>query len=250
MQDRYVGDIGDFVKYALLRAVSAGAKLGVAWYLHPNEAASADGRHTDYLARPADWRSLDEDLYDSLKRIVESGRRSVAAVQGASVLRGAVFADERLDVGQVAIRCRSSWRQDWFEGVRKRLDGCDVVFADPDNGLLPDSRFRPTVKRSAKSISEREVRTLSTGRPMVVYHHNSRRKGGHRAEIADWQRRLPGSVYAYYWRRWSNRTFFLVNGDSRMLARLETFETRWKPNGELIRPQEESEGRHVRPQGH
>ena len=30
MQDRYVGDIGDFVKYALLRAVAYGKSLGVA----------------------------------------------------------------------------------------------------------------------------------------------------------------------------------------------------------------------------
>ena len=37
MQDRYVGDIGDFVKYALLRVITGESKLGVAWYLHPNE---------------------------------------------------------------------------------------------------------------------------------------------------------------------------------------------------------------------
>ena len=236
MQDRYAGDIGDFVKYALLRELSVGAKLGVAWYLHPHEGKSADGRHTEYLASPADWRSLDEGLFDNLEKIVNSRRRSVAAVQRASVLRGAIFADERLDVAEVPVRCRSSWRHNWFERVRQRLHGCDVVFADPDNGLLSDCRFRPTVKKSAKSISEREVRDLAAGRPMVVYHHNTRRKGGHRAEIAEWQHRLPGRVHAYYWRRWSNRTFFLLNGDSETVARLVVFATRWKPNGELIRP--------------
>ena len=236
MQDRYVGDIGDFVKYALLRVVTGESKLGVAWYLHPNECASADGRHTDYLTFPAEWRCLDEDLFDGLKKIVESTRRSVTAVEASKVLPDVVFADERLDIAKVPVSCRSSWRRIWFEGVRRRLDGCDVVFADPDNGLLPDSRFQPTVKRSAKSIPEQEVRDLSAGRPMVVYHHNTRRKGGHRAEIADWQSRLPGRVYAYYWRRWSNRTFFLVNGDSRTVARLGTFAKRWDQNGELIRP--------------
>lgn len=30
MQDRYVGDIGDFVKYALLRELSVRARLGAA----------------------------------------------------------------------------------------------------------------------------------------------------------------------------------------------------------------------------
>ena len=239
MQDQYVGDIGDFVKYGLLRAVTAGSRLGVAWYLHPGEPESADGGHTEYLDQPADWRSFDEDLFDSLKRIVDSPRRCVAAVERASVLPGAVFANEPLEIANVPIHRRWSWRQEWFDQVQKCLEGCDVVFADPDNGILPDGRFRPTVKRSSKSIPEREVQALSAGRPMVIYHHNTRRKGGHRADIADWQRRLPGSVYAYYWRRWSNRTFFLVNGDSRIVALLETFAKRWEPNGKLIPPRDD-----------
>ncbi len=37
MQNRYVGDIGDYAKYSLLRALSRGCKLGVSWYLFPDE---------------------------------------------------------------------------------------------------------------------------------------------------------------------------------------------------------------------
>ena len=236
MQDRYAGDIGDFVKYALLRALSSGARLGVAWYLHPKEGGSGDGRHTAYLERPEEWRGFDEELFDSLRRIVAMGTRSVAAVQSASVLGNAVFADESLDLADVPVNRRTAWRRDWFERVRERLDDCDLVFADPDNGLVRDSGFRPMAKTSAKSIPEREARVLSSGRPALVYHHNTRRKGGHRAEIAEWQRLLPGGVYAYYWRRWSNRTFFLLNGDARTVSRLEAFAARWSPNGELIHP--------------
>ena len=116
MQDRYVGYIGDFVKYALLRVVTGESKLGVAWYLHPNESASADGRHTEYLALPAEWRCLDEDLFDGLKKIVESTRRSVTAVEASKVLPDVVFADKRLDIAKVPVSCRSSWRRIWFEG--------------------------------------------------------------------------------------------------------------------------------------
>ena len=32
MRDRYVGDIGDYAKYGLLRAIGKGNRLGVAWY--------------------------------------------------------------------------------------------------------------------------------------------------------------------------------------------------------------------------
>ncbi len=109
VQDRYVGDIGDFAKYALLRDVFEGAKLGIAWYLHPEESDSTDGRHTVYLGRSEEWRCLDEDLFDELKRIVASCR-SVATVQVSSVLPQAVFADERLNVNDVAISRRASWR--------------------------------------------------------------------------------------------------------------------------------------------
>ncbi len=236
LQDRYVGDIGDFVKFALLRAVFKGAKLGVAWYLHPDECASNDGRHTDYLKRSCEWRCFDKDLFDGLNEIVKTGSRSVAAVQASSVLPKAVFASQPLNIGSMAPGSRESWRSAWFDSVCKRLENCCVVFADPDNGLVLDTNFQPTWKRSAKSIPMQEIERLSEGRPMVVYHHNTRFKGGHKAEIAKWQDELPGRVYAYYFRRWSNRTFFFMNSDCRTVDRLEGFAELWSRHGELIKP--------------
>ena len=44
---------------------------------------------------------------------------------------------------------------------------------------------------------------------------------------------LPGCAWAYYWRRWSNRTFFILNADSTVEERLTSFAERWKPHGEL-----------------
>jgi len=52
MQDRYVGDIGDYLKLSILRTLSPGYRLGVAWWLFPDEAHNGDGRHVDYLNRP------------------------------------------------------------------------------------------------------------------------------------------------------------------------------------------------------
>ena len=49
MQDRYAGDVDDYVKLALLRALAPGRKLGVAWYLYPDEDHNADGRHVSYI---------------------------------------------------------------------------------------------------------------------------------------------------------------------------------------------------------
>lgn len=57
MQDKYFGDIGDFAKYGLLRAVVAGdpqLRLGVLWYRVPDENLNRDGRHIEYLQATCD----------------------------------------------------------------------------------------------------------------------------------------------------------------------------------------------------
>jgi hypothetical protein len=57
MQNRYVGDIGDYGKYALLRHLCACAtgkslRLGVIWCLFPDETINNDGKHISYLKDP------------------------------------------------------------------------------------------------------------------------------------------------------------------------------------------------------
>jgi len=51
MQNLYTGDIGDYAKYSLLRALGRSCRLGVAWYLFPDENNKKDGRFCSSLAR-------------------------------------------------------------------------------------------------------------------------------------------------------------------------------------------------------
>lgn len=232
MQDRYVGDIGDFVKYGLLRTIGEGKRLGVAWYLRADDdpTGSGDGRHIKYLQKPGDWQHLDREL-------VDGGRRSVAEIQRSNILENAVFANKPLNFDGGAVRDRERWRREWFERVKCALSDCDLVFADPDNGLYPDGRFKYTRKENAKRIPPCEALALAEGRPTVIYHHNGRKKGGHRQEIKEWmdQLRPLSPVHAYYWRRYSNRTFFVINPDFKIKRRLEKFAERWgRRCGEFI----------------
>lgn len=244
MQDRYTGDIGDFVKYGLLRAIRGRKRLGVAWYLHPDDEPNGNGQHTAYLEQRTQWRHLDPDLFDVLQRLVDGGERSVGAVQAAGVLGSAAFAVEPLDIGRVSVGARKRWRREWFERVRSRLADYDLVFADPDNGLFPDERFQPTRRECAKRIPLAEAKALAAGRAAVIYHHNTRRRGGHHQEIQWWMGQLPGCTCAYYWRRWSNRTFFIVNADDEIERRLTRFVERWGDHGRLLH--REHEGMSVR----
>ncbi len=233
MQDRYAGDIGDFVKYGLLRAIRGTRRLGVAWYLHPNVGPAGDGKHIAYLQDPDEWRHLDAELFDTLMKLI-GDRRSVADIQESGVLGDAVFAADRLLVAEIKVQDREHWRNRWFSRVKRQLAGCDLVFADPDNGLVSDDRFRPTRKENAKRIPLAEAMALAEGRTAVVYHHNTRRPGGHRNEILWWKDQLPGDTLAYYWRRVSNRTFFIINPDAETRRRLREFEKRWGDRGELV----------------
>ena len=53
MKNQYVGDVGDYGKYSMLRFFADnGIKVGVNWYLTEND-GSKDGKHTSYLLSKA-----------------------------------------------------------------------------------------------------------------------------------------------------------------------------------------------------
>lgn len=234
MQNRYVGDIGDFGKYGLLRRLSRQKRLGVAWYLCPDEDHNSDGKYISYLEKSDEWESLDPDLFMGLREVVAGGRRSVAALERSALLTGAIFSRELLDTDIGPSRGRADWRREWFERVMAALSRCDIVFADPDNGLCLDEKFKYARKKHWKQLPLAEALQLSEGRSAIFYHHNTRRPGGHHKEIQYWMNSLPGCTHAFYWRRYSNRTFFIVNPDSSAVDGLEEFAETWKQAGELI----------------
>ena len=234
MQNRYVGDVGDFAKYGLLRAIRKGKRLGIAWYLHPNAGPSGDGNHTAYLLQPKKFQYLDCELFDAMSKLRDSCVRSVEAVEKSGILGNAIFAADPLDITGIRVRDRECWRRQWFEQVKGRLASCDLVLADPDNGLFPNDKFKPTRKENAKRMPLNEAIEIAEGRTAIIYHHNGRSPGGHLQEVQYWMSQLPGCTYAYYWKRWSNRTFFIVNPDQAIEHLLRQFSERWKGCGELV----------------
>jgi hypothetical protein len=226
MQDRYAGDIGDYVKLALLRALSGNMKLGVAWYLYPNEGHNEDGKHTAYLRNPTSWRKLDPCLFDSLQDVVGNGR-SVAALERCSGLN-AVYSGEKLKTYELGPGLRSEARTAWFSRVQEDLRDCDLIFADPDNGLTDDRPVRRTSKKFGKQLPLQEALSLSANRTAVIYHHNSRFKGGHDAEVEHWRAQLGSGTLAVRANAFSCRTFFIINPAEPIRARAEMFCDIWR----------------------
>jgi hypothetical protein len=231
MQNRYVGDIGDYLKLAILRALSPGFSLGVAWWLYPDESHNGDGRHVSYLDRPDQWRCFDPQLFDALDRIVSSGHRNIRALERASVLSDATFASEPIP-SRAPICQRQQARRDWVERVQQKLADTDLVFLDPDNGLEP-AGFRPMAGKSGKSIMLSELTQFARpARCLIVYHHQSRRRGGHHAEMAYWTDQLSASgftaVDALRAKPFSPRLYFLLDAPALIRQRAEQVALDWR----------------------
>jgi hypothetical protein len=241
MQDRYAADSGDFQKLGLLRALidRTGLRLGVNWYLVPDEAHNADGKHVAYL-QPAHRRhqslaACDPDLMARLTRVI-TGRRSVAALERSGALPlGSITFAKRLHPGMNA-RVRRNWHRD----ALRYLTDADVVFVDPDNGMTT----RPVGSRSHKYVLTTELADYAArGQSVIVYHHADRSRGGVLAqvprrlhELTQATRVLPlGAVVA---RLGSCRFFFVVPAESHrsaLAAALPAYTRRWADHAEFMR---------------
>lgn len=233
MQDRYAGDIGDYVKMAFLRELErqgACKLLGVAWYRVPSEDGTEDGRYTQYLSAPGYWRHFCARTFDKLKGVV-GARRSVARLQRTGLLRNVRFHEAAIDARKCGYGSRREARRRWFNGVAWTLRSCDLVFADPDNGIEPEKFDHEDVK-AHKSATFPELRKLArAGRALLVYHHQARRKGGHLREIDALHRRLranqlrPNGTLRIG--PWSPRLLILVNATRAQIETAREFARHW-----------------------
>jgi hypothetical protein len=179
MQDRYVGDVGDYGKYGLLRFLTTetGQPLGVIWCLYADEAHNADGRHVSYL-RSASFAGADPVLHSKLDAIVSKGQRTVKAIATSRLLPAGTsyFASPISD--SLGVRMsrqeRAGRRASWLKAALVSTKRSDIVFFDPDNGLETASVQRHSPK-SGKYIFWDEIMPFwDRGQSLIIYHHLNR----------------------------------------------------------------------------
>lgn len=154
MRDAYIGDVGDFGKYGLLRALAGvhprgrpELALGVVWYEAPDNGIR-------YLSQPERFRGCDEALFDELRRLVANSTRRISAVESAFIwpkrtrfVRGNPAEEEG---------------ERWLRSAVSLLDGCDLIFLDPSTGLADDRKWPYCTYADAKSFWKPE-------RALVIY---------------------------------------------------------------------------------
>jgi len=218
MQIQYIGGIGDFGKFALLRHLMQDRRLAVCWYLTgaSDEAKNRD-KHFEYLRRPEAFRHLAPELYDRLAEFAR-GRHALAdpltALQSRGVLENAVFIRKEIPK-------KASLRPLWAEGLVNSVSGANLVFLDPDNGIEGQ-------RLTNRHVALAEIAALrQKGRVLIISHHQSGRK----AEVkylADRMKSLGcDGVQIVRLRLVTSCLYVIVDHDKAMTELTATFVRRW-----------------------
>ena len=178
MQNRYAGDVGDYGKYGMLRTICQyrNIKLGINWYLVPDEGHNNDGMYTSYLKpeKERDFKPCDPELYDVLQAIIHENKRSVREIQDRAILpQNTVFNANPLSFESIGDYARH--RNNWHQTALESLKDCDIVFLDPDNGLEVKS-YSKTSSSGKKYVFYDELSSYyERGQSLIIYNHRDRK---------------------------------------------------------------------------
>ncbi len=133
MQERYLGDVHDYVKWALFIHLhnELGERIGVNWHKthpeHVDRPGNRDGNNRRYRHNP-DWKSWEPALFEKLRPFQNPAYRSFGNFERDEVLPKSTlfFPDE--------IRAEND-RDEWHRRAVAQLTNAGVIFLDPDNGF-------------------------------------------------------------------------------------------------------------------
>ncbi len=211
MQNRYAGDVGDFGKLGLLRSIEkAGIKIGVNWYLVEDESHNQDGKHIGYL-KDKKYLGCDDELLESLRRMLQKENRSIEQLEQYGLLNTKQYFHEIIQKPRVS---GYEKRKMWHRNGLSALEGCDLVFLDPDNGLLPKSVRVHSDKSVKYVLSEEIIDYYQAGHSVMFYNHRTREKADiylKRFERLFCDEALDGAVIkAVSFRRGTVRDYFFI----------------------------------------
>jgi len=193
MQDRFVGDIGDFGKYGLLNFICGNGekskerfRLGINWYLFQPELNDKEmkldhGKFIKYLkpSRKNDQKKFkicDPHLYCELQKIVDANKRKVDEIEKINILpSGTVFFNKRVSYNDIkGSENKLSYRESWIEESLNMLSSCNLIFYDPDNGIETGT-LQKHHKKAGKYVFYDEVsKYYNKGKSLIIYNHRSR----------------------------------------------------------------------------
>lgn len=194
MQDKYVGDVGDFGKYTLLNELcknsKRGIKLGINWYrAKGDESDKINKEPTGYkyirngYKNAQKYKDCSEELYFKLKHLVMRNgkineRRNIEMIEGSEILpKETIFYSSCLpDSLEVSLADREEKRKEWFECSISRLKNTAIIFLDPDTGIQPNPDMRKKDKDAIHYVFKDEIEQYyRLGKSLIIYNHKDRK---------------------------------------------------------------------------
>ena len=211
MKNQYCGDVGDYGKYGLLRYfANKGIKVGINWYLTEDD-GSNDGKFITYLEKEHE-REYDPVLFDVLKEIVRQENKNIAMIEAANVIEEAIFHYDLLRSKDLeTANERIKGRKVWHEKALNTLEKAELVFADPDNGIIGSKTVKD--KEAEKYILHSEIVDYYNRGQNVFYYCQKARRTSEQWEAtkAEMQTYLPEAklcVLTYH--RGTQRSYIFV----------------------------------------
>lgn len=235
VQDRYVGDIGDFANHGLLRTICgtpearvAGLKLGVIEYYNKpttTDSKKGDGSKIEYLKvsnnNASAYRDCAEDLYDKIQKRV--GKSLVCKTElkiDPDKAREILPVDERYHCELVLPYQRGAW----IKSAINKIDDANIVFVNPDTGIATPimnkkAKDFPNRKRETQHIYIDELQEISdAGKSIIIYQHKPRDLRNE--DRAEWTKETANILrqelkfvchgWAFWWHPLVPRVYFIV----------------------------------------
>ena len=163
MQERYLGDSHDFLKYALLRHLSKSLELriGVNWYLttpdQVDRPGNNDGEKRHHL-KGGVWRDADAELFEKIGKFDTVADRKLSNVASWEILPP--------DTCYFAAHVPADDRGSWHQNAIAELQPADLIFLDPDNGFEVTSMTART--RPKYSLFSQAADYVAAGKSVVA----------------------------------------------------------------------------------
>jgi hypothetical protein len=136
MKNRFYGDVNDYIKYGILDIFSKCYRIGINWYLtddkHGNQTHGNILRH---IAKEKEWRIYNPKIFDALKKRRDAHDLNVKYCREDDLFN---FQYEFLELlpDNAARNEYDRLRSKWHAKAIEELRDCDLVFFDPDNGVI------------------------------------------------------------------------------------------------------------------
>tara|TARA_B100000989_G_scaffold285850_1_gene253960 strand:- start:542 stop:1270 length:729 start_codon:yes stop_codon:yes gene_type:complete len=167
MQQRYLGDVHDFIKLFYLKILSKKleTKIGLNWYLVKteilgnNEKKLNDGEKRGFL-KSSYFRSLDVNIFNELIIFKNKQKREIKQFTKTTHLKKYIkFYNQPIPISN---------RKKWYQNSILYFKENEVIFLDADNGLKPKG-VKAGSKKSIKYINLDELKNLYNQNKTIIF---------------------------------------------------------------------------------